>query len=714
MFSNAKWIRSPQSAEGCPVFTKTFAVTKQLQSATLAITARGVYEASLNSNRIGDFVLAPGWTNYEKRLQVQTYDVTELLKENNTLSIQLAKGWYGLYGSWFTPSYQRVFESREQAVLCELTLTFADGTQEIIGSDESFSTLTHGYRFCDIYDGMIFDATAPRTPLGQAVLAQNQDKSMLIPQQGETIGTQERLKPIGVITTPKGETVLDFGQNMTGTIAIDLTAKAGEVLSLSFAEILDADGNFYNLNYRAAKCQYEYTCNEGHQTFMPTLTFYGFRYVRIDAAPEGITPDCFTAVVMHSNLRQTGRIITTHPKLQQLFQNVLWGQKSNYLDVPTDCPQRDERLGWTGDAQVFIKAAAYNYDVYRFFTKWLADLQSEQMANGAIPPVIPAMVDCMISAAWADAVTICPWQLYQTYGKTEILAQTFDAMKRWVDYITNTTTTKGLWTGGGHYGDWLELTAPFGVCKGQTRDDLIATAFYAHSAELIGMVGDVLGQDVTQYKALYETVKQTFIQTFEGTYATQTEMVLALQFNLTPNPEEVAAALAQRIHDDGDKIQTGFLGTPYILHVLTRYGYTDLAYTLLLREEYPSWLYPVTMGATTIWEHWDGITPEGKLWPETMNSYNHYAYGAVADWLYEVAAGITPARAGFSKIHFAPHPTSKIDSLGAEFETPHGLARSFWRHNTEGKVIYEITTPVPATAEIDGKTYDLQPGSYRF
>ncbi len=714
MFSNAKWIRSPQPAEGCPSFEKAFALAKPIRSATLAITARGVYEANLNGKRIGDFVLAPGWTNYEKRLQVQTYDVTKLLKEQNTLSIQLAKGWYGLYGSWFTPSYQRVFENREQAVLCELTLTYTDGTQEIMGSDESFAALTQGYRFCDIYDGMIFDATAPRAPLGQAILAQNQDKSMLIPQQGETIGMRERLKPLGVITTPKGETVLDFGQNMTGTIAIDLTAKAGEVLSLSFAEILDADGNFYNLNYRAAKCQYEYTCKEGHQTFMPTLTFYGFRYVRIDATPQNITPDCFTAVVIHSNLRQTGRIITTHPKLQQLFQNVLWGQKSNYLDIPTDCPQRDERLGWTGDAQVFIKAAAYNYDVYRFFEKWLADLQSEQMANGAIPPVIPTVMDCLISAAWADAVTICPWQLYQTYGKTEILDQTFDAMKRWVDYITNTTTTKGLWTGGEHYGDWLELTAPFGVCKGQTRDDLIATAFYARSTEIIGMVGDVLGQDVAEYKALYETIKQTFIQTFEGTYATQTEMVLALQFNLTPNPEKVATALAQRIHADGDKIQTGFLGTPYILHVLTQYGHTDLAYTLLLREEYPSWLYPVTMGATTIWEHWDGITPEGKLWPETMNSYNHYAYGAVADWLYEVAAGITPAKAGFGKIHFAPHPTARIDSLGAEFETPHGLARSFWRHNNEGKVIYEITTPVPATAEIDGKVYDLQPGSYRF
>ena len=714
MMLDAKWIKSKDMGDVCPRFTKTFTLEKPLQSAILAITARGAYEATLNGQRVGDFVLAPGWTNYEKRLQVQTYDVTELLEENNTLSIQLAKGWYGLYGSWFTPSYQRVFENREQAVLCELTLTFADGTRQVIGSDESFTVTQSQIRFCDIYDGVICDATAPRTPLGQAVLAQNQDKSMLIPQQGETIGTHERLKPIGVITTPKGETVLDFGQNMTGTLSVTLTAKAGEELNVSFAEILDADGNFYTANYRDAKAQYQYICKEGQQTFMPTLTFYGFRYVRIDAAPEGITPDCFTAVVMHSNLRQTGRIITTHSKLQQLFQNVLWGQKSNYLDVPTDCPQRDERLGWTGDAQVFIKAAAYNYDVYRFFTKWLADLQSEQMENGAIPPVIPAMVDCLISAAWADAVTICPWQLYQTYGKTEILTQTFDSMKRWVDYITNTTTTKGLWTGGGHYGDWLELTAPFGECKGQTRDDLIATAFYAHSAELIGMVGDVLGQDVTEYKALYETIKQTFIQTFEGTYATQTEMVLALQFNLTPNPEEVAADLAQRIHDDGDKIQTGFFGTPYILHVLTRYGYTDLAYTLLLRKEYPSWLYPVTRGATTIWEHWDGITPDNRLWPEGMNSFNHYAYGAVADWLYEVAAGITPKQAGFASIRFEPHPCPAIGSLGAEFETPHGLARSFWRYTADGQVVYEITTPVSATAVINGKTYELTPGSYRF
>lgn len=709
-----KWIKSTDLGDVCPRFTKTFSLEKPLQSAVLRITARGVYEATLNGKRVGDFVLAPGWTCYEKRLQVQEYDVTALMEQNNSLELLLAKGWYLLYGHWFSPSFKETYHKREGAVWCQLTLTFTDGTTRVIGSDESFTVTESEYRFCDIYDGVMVDATAPAIPCGQALAAENQDTSMLLPQQGEPIVTNERLKPVAVITTPKGETVLDFGQNMTGTLSVTLTAKAGEELNVSFAEILDADGNFYTANYRDAKAQYQYICKEGEQTFTPTLTFYGFRYLRLNSAPAGITPDCFTAVVLHSRLRQTGRIITTHPLLNQLFQNVVWGQKGNYLDVPTDCPQRDERLGWTGDAQVFIKTAAYNFDVYRFFDKWLADMAAEQTEAGAIPPVIPAVLDNWISAAWADAVTVCPWQLYQTYGKTEILEKMFPVMKRWVDYITATTKKEHLWFGGQHYGDWLELTAPFGECKGQTRDDLIASAFYAHSTRLVCLTGQVLGIDVTEYQAQYELIRQAFAEEFEGTYATQTEHVLALYFDLTPNPKQVAEDLVALIHADGDKLQTGFVGTPYILHVLTRYGYTDLAYTLLLRKEYPSWLYPVTRGSTTIWEHWDGITPDNRLWPEGMNSFNHYAYGAVADWLYEVSAGITPKKAGFAAIHFEPHPCPAIGSLGAEFETPHGLARSFWRYTADGQVVYEITTPVSATAVINGKTYELAPGSYRF
>lgn len=710
----AKWIKpATDMGEVCPLFGKGFTLSKNIQKATLAITARGVYEATLNGQRVGSFLMAPGWTAYEKRLQVQEYDVTRLLKKENRLEILLAKGWYLMHGAWFSQAFREIADAREGAVICRLTVTYEDNTQEIIGSDPSFQVAESGLRYCDLYDGMAFDATHLPVWDQHAVLADNQEQAMLIPQQGEPIVANERLRPVKLIVTPKGERVLDFGQNLTGTLQLTVTAQAGERVQVSFGEILDAQGNFYNENYRAAKAGYLYTCRAGEQTYMPTLTFYGFRYVRVDAFPGEVDPDAFTAVVVHSRLTQTGKIITTDPLLTQLFHNIIWGQKSNYLDIPTDCPQRDERLGWTGDAQVFVKTASYNFDVYRFFDKWLGDMRAEQTQTGAVPPVIPAVVSDLVSAAWGDAVTVCPWQMYMTYGKTEILEKMFPAMQRWVDYITASTTRPGLWTGGQHYGDWLELKAPYGSCKGETRDELVATAFYAHSTRLLCKAGSVLGKDMRKYEALYQDIVAAFEEEFRDDFHTQTEYVLPLHFGLTRKPQETAAALADMVHADGDKLQTGFVGTPYLLHVLSQYGYHELAYTLLLRKEYPSWLYPITKGATTMWEHWDGIMPDGKLWPATMNSYNHYAYGAVGDWLYEVAAGIRPAQPGFAKVHFAPVPTHRIHSFGAELQTVHGLIRSFWQHR-EGETVYEIITPVPATVTVKGKTYEVEPGSYQF
>ena len=690
----------------CPLFRKDFYIDKKIASAFLYVTARGVYEAAINGQRVGDFIMAPGWTSYHNRIQVQCYDVTELLQQENTLILQLAEGWF-----W------RLKKSQPKAVIAQLHIVFTDGTQQDIGTDESWLVAESNLRFCHLYNGIVYDAT--HTPVFDTVAAVAADntQNLLINQVGEPVKEQERLTVKEVITTPKGEIVLDFGQNMTGYLEITVDAQYGDELSFSFGEILDKDGNFYNANYRSAKALYKYICREGRQTYKPTLTFYGFRYVRVDAYPNDIKPENFTAVVVHSDMKRTGYIESSDPLLNQLFSNIIWGQKGNFLDIPTDCPQRDERLGWMGDAQVFMRTASYNYDVLKFFKKWLGDVKAEQYKNGAVPDFIPSIYPRKprISTAWADAIAICPWQCYLTYGDTEILKDLFDPIRKWVDYITGSTTKKYLWFGGKHYADWLELGGVYGKFKGPTRDNLVASAYYANTVSLLVKIGRIIGRDVSGYEELYKKIRAAFIKEFRDDFRTQTEHIMALQFELTDKPQAVADSLAELIHKQGDMIQTGFVGTPYILHVLSRYGYAKLAYTLLLRKEYPSWLYPISKGATTIWEHWDGIKPNGDIWPVSMNSYNHYAYGAVGDWMYGVMAGINTVEQapGFAKVHFAPVADDRIDWFKAELETVRGRVSSRWWHE-DGRVHYEFITPVESSALIEGKEYHLSPGRHVF
>lgn len=721
---DSNWIKvNEKIGYVCPIFKKDFSVEKDLYSAILKISARGVYEAKINGKRIGDFILAPGWTVYEKRIQLQTYDITNLLEHENSLQIELAQGWYlGGISGLKSESNKALARQHECAIIAQLSLKYNDGSEEIIGTDETWKVAESKLRFCDFYDGEIYDAAFEPDFKYSCEISKFNDKSVLIEQQGEKIVENERIKPIKIFRTPRGETVVDFGQNLTGYPEISLTAKKGEIVSLSFAEVLDADGNFYTQNYRNARCLYRYICKDGAQTHKPNLTFYGFRYIRIDTFPNTeITPDIFTAIVVHSELKRTGKIETSDPIINQLFSNVIWGQKGNFLDVPTDCPQRDERMGWLGDAQIFCKTASYNFHVCKFFKKWIEDVKILQKKDGHIPAIAPIVFeyDSAGGAAWSDAITIIPWQMYLTYGDKEILKQCFPAMKKYVDYITNTTTTPYIWTGAWQYGDWLELDidAEPGeiVCKGNTDEVLIATAFYAHSTDIICKVGDVLGENVDKYRTLYKNIVSEFKKKYDGKFKTQGEFVIALRFGLTDNKEQTAKGLAQKIHNDGDKLQTGFVATPYLLHVLSENGESELAYKLLMRREYPSWLYPITKGATTMWEHWDGIKPDGDFWSCIMNSFNHYAYGAVADWMYEVAAGINTVEnaPGFKEILFKPIPTDKIDSFSAEIETKFGKASSHWWHEN-GTVKYEIVTPSPATAIINGKEHRLTPGRYCF
>ena len=714
-----KWIGPAQSmGDVCPVFVREFNKGdfpgKEIKSVQLQVTALGVYEAQLNGKRVGDYVLAPGWTSYETRHQYQCYDITELVEDRNRLEITVGKGWYrSPVPGWITEEGKAQRAAIPAGLIAEIKITFTDTTTAVIPTDETWQAAESRIRFSEIYDGEVYDASFEVSDYQPVVLLERTTGN-LIPQQGEKITEHEYVKAARCFTAPNGEVVVDFGQEVTGYIQFTVDAKAGEKVEISHGEVLDKDGNFYNANYRSAKSKIYYTCCDGVQTYKPKMTFFGFRYIRLDQFPGTPCADQFYAVAVHSDMKRTGRLRSSNPLLNQLFSNIIWGQKGNFLDVPTDCPQRDERMGWTGDAQAFVKTASYNFDVDRFFTKWLADMAADQRPDGSIGHVVPTLYVGSGSAAWDDAAAICPWQIYLTYGDKEILRQQFDCMKKYIGFITNSTKDPYLWTGGEHYEDWLGLDAPVGSYKGSSRADFIASAFYAYSTSLVVKAGRVLGEDVSEYERLYQGIVDTFRKTFTD-YRTQTEHVLAVHFGLAEDPQKTADALAEMIKACGSKLQTGFVGTPYLLHVLSSYGHTELAYTLLLRTEYPSWLYPVTKGATTVWEHWDGIMENGDFWSTDMNSFNHYAYGAVADWVYEAAAGIQTVEdaPGFARVKIAPQPDSRLDWLEASIETRKGSVRSLWKQE-EGRIRYEITTPSPAEIVIAGKTMEVEAGDYIF
>lgn len=712
---NANWIRPVyEPGDAAITFTKKFHIEKAVTGGSLTVTALGIYEARLNGHRISDYVLAPGWTTYHKRLQYQSYNITDLLQAENTLEILVGKGWYrgDISG--------RVLEKQQASpcgLLAQLTLSYDDGTKTVLGTDESWTAGESQVRYSEIYHGEIYDSTfVPREIIPCAVF--DGPWHTLIPQEGEKILEQERFTPVRILETPSGERVVDFGQNITGYVQLCLDARAGDRVRLSHGETLDYRGNFYNANYRSAKAELQYICRDGHQTYHPKLTFYGFRYVRIDefpGGPENAKPENFQAIAVYSNIRRTGRLSCSDPLLNKFFDNVIWGQKCNFLDIPTDCPQRDERLGWTGDAQIFIRTAALNFDVKKFFRKWLGCLEADQLEDGYVGHMVPDTWRFEgSSAGWGDAALICPWELYMAYGDEQVLRERFTCMRKRIDYITGDTKEPDLWIGGIHLGDWLGLDNKSDPLRGGSREDFIASAFYAHSTGLYIKAGHVLGEDVTEYEALHSRIIQKFRQRFP-TYQTQTECVLAIHFRLAEDCQAAADQLAQMIRRSGTQLTTGFVGTPYLLHALSDFGYADLAYALLMRQEYPSWLYPVKKGATTVWEHWDSLREDETFWDTSMNSFNHYAYGAVTDWVYTQSAGIqyVEEAPGYEKARIAPIPNHRLDWLRAEVDTRRGKIISYWRKE-DSYWRYEITTPVETTIQIGDKTHRVGPGTYYF
>lgn len=699
MLDKSYWI-APQTDMGdiVPEFVKTFEIHKKVSRAQLTITAMGVYTARLNGQRIGDFILAPGWTNYEKRLQVQRYDVTEMLEKKNTLTVLVGKGWC----RGVMPSRDYNVWSDCSAIIGELTVEYTDGSSESFITDKSWLVNKSAVIYSDIYNGEYYDARGIEYP-PQNVCVKDLPRHILIEQEGVYIKEHGRIKPVRYIITPRGEHVLDFGKNMTGYVEFELDTGYGEKVAISHAETLDKYGNFYTANLRTARARVEYISKKGRQTYKPNFTFMGFRYIRLDDYPGKINPDKFTAIEVYSDIKRTGHFSCSNELVNRLYGNVIQSQKSNYLDVPTDCPQRDERLGWTGDAQVFVKTASYNFDVERFFTKWLADLASEQYDFGGVPNIIPNAMRKTIPpddkhwcqcAAWGDACVICPWQIYLTYGNKEILKRQIQSMKKWVEGVRRSGDNEYLWNSGRMLGDWLATDAADGSWNGGSDQYFIASAFYANSVNLLAKSMRAIGENPEEYEELYRNIVREFKKTYSEP-KTQTECALALVYGLTDDKEGTVKKLAGLIEKNGGKIATGFVGTPYILYALSDNGYEEAAYSLLLSEEFPSWLFSVRMGATTIWEHWDGINENGDMWGTEMNSFNHYAYGAVASWMYEVMAGINTDEAapGFGRAVIKPKVTDRLDFAEASIETRHGTIKSRWDRNGD-EVVYSITSPV--------------------
>lgn len=717
MLERSEWIKGcEKNLRGGTVYLKNFRCAAKAEKAILKITALGVYEVKLNGERVGDFILAPGWTSYLNRLQVQSYDVTNLLKTENSLEVTVGQGWRAIANKRDSSDF---LGYRDTALIAELTLVYADGRTESIVTDSSWTARESKLRYTNIYDGDIYDATF-KAGSARHCICVDLEKDMLIPQEGEKIVEQERMPALQIIKTPAGETVIDFGQNMTGYVEFRIKGTPGAQATISHGETLDRDGNFYNANYRSARAQIKFTCDGEEHTYKSALTFFGFRYIRLENWPDEVKKENFTAIVVHSDIRRTGYFECSDETVNKLFKNIIWGQKSNFLDVPTDCPQRDERLGWTGDAQVFVRTASLNFDVERFFKKWLRDLAADQGRDGCVPHVIPNISDDMGgSSAWSDAAVICPWEIYRTYGDKKILEDQFDSMKAWIDWMRE-RSENGRRSGGSHFGDWLGLDSPEGSYKGSTPDDLIATAYYKYSTELFIKAAYALGRDVAEYENIpaeaAAAFRREYMENGRVKNATQTACVLALYFDITDDRAATATQLNELVKRAGH-LETGFVGTPYLLHALSDNGYAETAYDLLLRREYPSWLYPISKGATTVWEHWDGIKPDGTMWSTDMNSFNHYAYGAVADWMYGAAAGINsdPDRPGFEHIIFRPVTDRRLDFVKASIDTRRGTVASEWRREN-GRIKYIFTVPegCGASAVIGGEKHEVGVGTHEF
>ncbi|MWA16161.1 glycoside hydrolase family 78 protein [Streptomyces sp. BA2] len=727
------WPQEPPGPAGRPatLLRGEFTVSGPVRQAELRVTALGVYEMQLNGAVVGDHVLAPGWTSYHHRHRYQSFDVTTSLRPGaNTWGAHLADGWYrGLLG--FNGGNRDLY-GPHTGLLAELRIEYADGSVRTATTGPGWRAAAGPVTATGLYEGEVHDARRElpgwSTPDFDAthwhpVRVLDFDTSVLFPADSPPVRRIECLPPVAVTTSPTGRTLVDFGQNLVGRLRIRVRGEAGHTVTLRHAEVLE-DGELCVRPLRGAPAIDRYTlrgATDGEQ-WEPRFTFHGFRYAELDNWPGEFTPDDVTAVVLHSDLRRTGWFTSSDPSLNRLHENVVWGMRGNFLDVPTDCPQRDERLGWSGDIQVFAPTATFLYDTRDFLRSWLRDLAADQSTDPeGIPPVISPDIPLNIPvpmppgnpamAGWCDAAVIVPWVLYERYGDSRVLRAQYPSMRAWVDAVDRIAGPGHVWGEGFQFGDWLDPSAsPDDPGRATTSSQLVATAYFAHSARLLALTAEVLGEkdDARHYHVLADAVRHAFRARFHTgagrlTEETQTAYALALGFDLLQDDAERAEAgdrLAALVAARGHRIGTGFLGTPLVCDALTASGHTDTAYRLLLERSCPSWLHQVDMGATTVWERWDSLLPDGSVNPGEMTSFNHYALGAVADWIHRTVAGLAPAEPGYRRLLIRPRPGGDLTWARAEHDTPYGRAEAGWQ--IAGHTLrVDLLVPPDVTALVD-------------
>ncbi|MGD6741150.1 family 78 glycoside hydrolase catalytic domain [Streptomyces sp. BH106] len=722
---------SPRPTAPAALLRGEFAARASVRSARLLVTALGVYELEVNGAVVGDHVLAPGWTSYHHRHRYQTFDVTGLIREGrNAWGAHLADGWYrGLLG--FNGGTRDIYGERT-GLLAELHIEYADGSTDTVTTGDDWRWSPGPVLAAGLYEGEEYDARREQVGFSgpdfdatdwQPVDVLDFDTAVLFPADSPPVRRTRLLPPVAVTTSPGGRTILDFGQNLVGRLRLRVRGEAGRTLTLRHAEVLEG-GELCTRPLRHATATDRYTLrgDPAGEEWEPRFTFHGFRYAEVDGLPGALDPDDITAVVLHSDLRRTGWFSCSDDSLNRLHENVTWGMRGNFLDVPTDCPQRDERLGWTGDVQVFAPTAAFLYDVRDFLRSWLRDLAADQGEDErGIPPVftpdIPVKIPVPVPpgnppmAGWCDAAVIVPWVLYERYGDTDVLRAQYASMCAWVDAVDRIAGPGHVWGEGFQFGDWLDPTAPADdPGRAMTPSTLVATAYFAHSARLLARTAEILGEkgDAARYHALADAVRAAFLDRFHAgggrlTEETQTAYALALCFRLLDDDTERATAgqrLADLVAARGHRIGTGFLGTPLVCDALTDTGQLEAAYGLLTQRACPSWLYQVDMGATTVWERWDSMLPDGGINPGEMTSFNHYALGAVADWIHRTVAGLAPAAPGYRRLLIRPRPGGGLTWARAEHDTPYGRAETGWEV-TGATLRVDVLVPPQVTAVVD-------------
>ena len=694
-----------------PVFSKSFRCEKAISRARLYISACGLFEAVLNGKRIGNEHLTPYCTAYDLWTQVITFDLDDLMAKDNTIEITLGNGWYrGRFGfdQSETPAYGDTWK-----LIADLIIDYEDGTQEIIATDESWDVKRSNIIFSNIYDGEIVDDTLAEMPVTKAVLAE-EENTQFTDRLSLPVTEQEQFKGT-LIHTPKDETVLDFGQNMAGSFRLRVHEPEGKKIHIQFSEVMQ-DDCFYRDNLRTAKAEYIYISDGNEHVLEPKFTFYGYRYAKIEGI-ENLNPDDFTAYALYSDFAYDSSLSTGNEKINRLILNAAWGMKSNYLDVPTDCPQRDERMGWTGDAMVFSATALYLGRPYAFLRKYLYDMAKEQQNNGGLVPfTVPSIHIHQTATVWGDATVIIPWNMYQFTGDLSILKEHYPAMKSWIEWIRAYDGENHNWRRAFHFGDWLALDGPQGAeaVKGATEDGFIADVYYRKSALITADTAHLLGfeEDEKELRKLADTILEGILDEYytpNGRCAimTQTGQILSVQNGL--GNDEKAKEMLMKLPDDNDgKLCTGFVGTPLLCETLSMLGLNNYAWNLLFNEEYPGWLFEVNHGATTIWERWNSLDENGHITGTGMNSLNHYSYGSIVEWIYKYVAGIQALTPGFAKARIAPLVHHKLGHVDCVYPSASGTYEVHWSILDVNHLRVCVKVPYGCEAEIELPYFEAQ------